>query len=365
MPQLDALRAAAVSAVMAHHFLPISRYVPEDYVNLGVFAVRMFFVLSGFLITGILLRARGEEPKTALKQFYLRRVLRIFPIYYLALFAALAFGLGSIQERAWWHLTYLTNFIYPFHPELTWPASHFWTLAVEEQFYLVWPFILIFLPGKHLFKAIVGIVVLAVLFRAVVLYAFDVPEVAAVWTFGALDSLGLGALLAMFRHDEALRPHLKKFLGFCLFAGLTLLVLLTLMLLFNRGYRVVYVGRYLCLSLLFVVLIDRASRGFKGKLKLLLEWPPVLYVGRISYGLYVYHLFAFAAVVAFCHMRWGGTPHYLIVAAVSTVLTFLTSIVSWHLIERPITDLKNRFSFGRPAPRPTAPDELTVNTDAA
>ena len=90
MPQLDTLRALAVLAVMVHHFLPVERYIPPDYITLGLLAVRLFFVLSGFLITGILLDYRSDERRYALRRFYLRRVLRIFPIYYLTLFIALA-----------------------------------------------------------------------------------------------------------------------------------------------------------------------------------------------------------------------------------------------------------------------------------
>ena len=170
MPQLDALRAFAVLAVMVHHFLPVDHYIPTDYITLGMLAVRLFFVLSGFLITGILLGYRSDEPKNALKRFYFRRVLRIFPIYYLTLFVALALQVRSIQQGAFWHLTYTSNFIAPFHPEWMGPASHFWTLAVEEQFYFVWPFIMLFVPHtKHLAKTIVGTIALAVIFRALVL----------------------------------------------------------------------------------------------------------------------------------------------------------------------------------------------------
>jgi peptidoglycan/LPS O-acetylase OafA/YrhL len=128
---------------MVHHFLPVDHYIPTDYLTLGLLAVRLFFVLSGFLITGILLGYRRDEPKTALKRFYSRRILRIFPIYYLTLFVALALQVRPIQQGAIWHLTYTSNFIAPFHPEWMGPASHFWTLAVEEQFYLVWPCIML------------------------------------------------------------------------------------------------------------------------------------------------------------------------------------------------------------------------------
>jgi len=86
-PQLDAIRALAVGAVMVHHFLPVQRILPEDFLTLGLLAVRLFFVLSGYLITGILLRSRKAQFGQALKNFYIRRALRILPIYYLTIFA--------------------------------------------------------------------------------------------------------------------------------------------------------------------------------------------------------------------------------------------------------------------------------------
>jgi len=345
MPQLDALRAFAVLAVMVHHFLPVDHYVPTDYLTLGMLAVRLFFVLSGFLITGILLRYRSDEPKNALKQFYFRRVLRIFPIYYLTLFIAMALGVGSIQQGAFWHLTYLSNFIAPFHPEWMGPASHFWTLAVEEQFYFVWPFIMLFTPHKHLAKVIVGTVALAVVFRAIVLWTLVLPvDAAGVFTFSTLDSLGGGALLALFRYDEKLRPKIPRLMKLFLVAGVSMLALTTFLYVYNIGFRILYTLLTLGVSLVFVVLIEKTSRGFNGKAKTVLEQPIILYIGKISYGLYVYHNFILAIVLYYL-VKTGIGANYWLIAPLSTAGTFATAIASWYLIERPLSQLKNKFSF--------------------
>jgi len=344
MPQLDALRALAVLAVMVHHFLPIDRYIPTDYVTLGFLAVRLFFVLSGFLITGILLSYRSDERGNALRRFYLRRVLRIFPIYYLTLFIALALQVRAIQQGAFWHLTYLSNYVAPFHPEWMGPASHFWTLAVEEQFYFVWPFIILFTPRKHLIWTIVSTIALAVLFRAFALFVLSVPiDVAGIFTFATLDSLGGGALLALFHYDERLRTRLPILMKWFLIAGLGILTLTTLLYIFNKGYRILHTLLCLGISLVFVVLIEKAARGFRGKAKTMMENPVMLYIGRISYGLYVYHNFMLAIVLYYLLKR-TAVPDYRLVAVLATVSTFATAIVSWHLIERPLAQLKNRFS---------------------
>ena len=345
MPQLDALRALAVLAVMVHHFLPVDHYIPPDYITLGFLAVRLFFVLSGFLITGILLDYRSDERGQALRRFYLRRVLRIFPIYYLTLFIALALQVRPIQQGAFWHLTYLSNYVASSHPEWMGPASHFWSLAVEEQFYFVWPFILLFVPQKHLAKVILGSIAVAVIFRAFVLFVLSLSlDVAGLFTFATLDSLGGGALLALFHYDERLRTRVPSLMKCFLIAGLGIVTGCTVLYVYNIGFRILHTFLCLGISLLFVVLIEKSARGFKGKAQAVMENPAVLYIGKISYGLYVYHNFMLAIVMYYLLKR-TAVHDYRLVAILSTVATFATAIVSWHLIERPLALLKNRFSF--------------------
>jgi peptidoglycan/LPS O-acetylase OafA/YrhL len=345
MPQLDALRAFAVLAVMVHHFLPVDRYLPTDFLTLGLLAVRLFFVLSGFLITGILLDYRREQPMKAFRRFYFRRVLRIFPIYYLTLFVALALQVRAIQQGAFWHLTYLSNFVAPFHPEWMGPASHFWTLAVEEQFYFVWPFLILCTPRKHLPKLIIGTIAFAVIFRAVVLWTLILPvDAAGVFTFATLDSLGGGALLALLRYEEKFHSTIARLMKLFLVAGVCILTLSTFGYVYNIGFRFVYTVLTLGVSLVFVVLIEKTSRGFGGKAKSVMENPVILYIGKISYGLYVYHNFMLAIVLYY--LLESGIGHdYRLIAPLSTVLTFVTAMLSWHLIERPLSHLKNKFSF--------------------
>lgn len=350
MPQLDALRALAVLAVMVHHFLPVDRYLPNDYLTLGLLAVRLFFVLSGFLITGILLNYRSDARGNALRRFYFRRVLRIFPIYYLTLFIALALQVRSIQQGAFWHLTYLSNYVAAIHPEWMGPASHFWTLAVEEQFYFVWPWIVLFVPRRYLTKTIIGTIALAVLFRAFVLFVLGRSlDAAGLFTFATLDSLGGGALLALFHYDERLRARLPGLMKWSLIAGLGIVTLTTLLYIYNTGFRILQTLWVLGISLLFVVLIEKTARGFKGRVKTIMENPVVIYIGRISYGLYVYHNFMLAIVLYYL-LKVSAVPYYGLVAVLATVLTFAAAIVSWHLIERPLSQLKNRSSFSAPKP---------------
>ncbi len=138
-PQLDSLRAFAVLAVLFTHFW---RYDSE----LGELGVRLFFVLSGFLLTSILLRERDRSRELAisrprlLRDFYARRILRIWPIYYAALFASVLLGAQGIARTFAWHALFASNILFFLEQSWTPPeVAHLWTLAVEEQFYLVLP----------------------------------------------------------------------------------------------------------------------------------------------------------------------------------------------------------------------------------
>src|SRR5262249_40880734 len=150
MPQLDGLRAVAVLAVVAHHTLPGPLV---DALNPGAAGVRLFFVLSGFLITGILLGCRESMAQQgagqALASFYARRFLRIFPLYYFALAVVLLAGVQEARDGAAWHLAYLSN-VYGVRQGWLGSLAHFWSLAVEEQFYLVWPALVLSLPRPWL-----------------------------------------------------------------------------------------------------------------------------------------------------------------------------------------------------------------------
>lgn len=139
--QLDSVRAFAAIAVILHHEGPFPRM--PFFRDLGNDGVARFFVLSGFLITGILLRARDDAERggvgvaAVLRAFYARRSLRIFPLYYLVLFALVAFGVANIRQSAAWHALYLSNVLSARNGHYVFPL-HFWSLSVEEQFYFGW-----------------------------------------------------------------------------------------------------------------------------------------------------------------------------------------------------------------------------------
>ena len=137
MPQLDTLRAFAVLLVIISHWMPAENIL-NRYLYNGISGVTLFFVLSGFLITGILLKSKekidaGGSMKQALKTFYIRRSLRIFPLYYLVICIAWIFNESGIRENFGWHFFYLSNFYFWKHWHWQEHLSHLWSLSVEEQ----------------------------------------------------------------------------------------------------------------------------------------------------------------------------------------------------------------------------------------
>ena len=162
--------------------------------------VHLFYVLSGFLITGILLDVRERADRVAgLKAFYIRRALRIFPAFYLTLALAWIADVPPVRETFWWHALYLSNVQIVVSGEWPGAISHFWSLAVEEQFYLLWPWLIVWVPRRWLVPAIVAAIAVAPLFRLWLAMIGYRETMLGVLTPGWLDSLGVGALLALMR----------------------------------------------------------------------------------------------------------------------------------------------------------------------
>jgi peptidoglycan/LPS O-acetylase OafA/YrhL len=198
--QIDGLRFYAVMGVLVCHFVHFDNWFLQRLpVGQGV---DLFFVISGYLITRILLQnkeAIGERESTkkqVLISFYLRRSLRIFPIYYLTIFLLLAIDFQNSRQLWPWLVSYTTNFF------ISQPGSegigsflHLWSLAVEEQFYLVWPFLILFLPKKYIEKVIVAVIIASVVFKINHCIEHGYTVAINALTISCADSLGLGSLL--------------------------------------------------------------------------------------------------------------------------------------------------------------------------
>lgn len=328
MPRLDGIRALAVLGVLLIHFIG----TPElHWAQTGRIGVRVFFVLSGFLITRILLDYRRQmSVKDAAKAFYWRRFLRLFPAYYLALAVALILGLANVRQEWAWHTLYLSNVLFDVTNDPRHPLGHLWSLAVEEQFYLIWFAVVVWLPRKYLLPAIVAAVLFAPAFR---LGSYLLLGRGLSLPFAVMDCLGLGALIGW---ASANNPRLFRAFGNWPSLAASSGILLSLMTFYPE---MIVMGSAMALFGACLVALAATPQA-KG-----LGWltvKPLLGLGKISYGIYVYHKFL-PLIAAHFGLVIGGPIGGVFYICLSVV----AAGASWVLIERPALGLKDRFRGGR------------------
>ena len=313
--------------------------------------VHLFYVLSGFLITGILLEVRDQPNRpVALATFFMRRSLRIFPAFYLTLLLAWWADVPPLRETLPWHAAYLSNVQIVLTE--TWPGaiSHFWSLAVEEQFYLLWPWLIVLVPRRWLLSAVVASVIAAPLFRWRLATLGYRENLLGALTPGSMDSLGMGALLAVMmarQPAESIPGSMRR-----VWARLTPISLVTLieLLIAERSGPLplpAMAVKQTLQAIVFAWLVFRAAQGFGGAMGRLLSAAPVVYLGRISYGLYLAHGFAgvMLALVGINSRELAEPWRFLALSGV----TLGAAMLSWHLMEAPINSLKTHFPYARPS----------------
>lgn len=298
-----------------------------DYAHLGVV---VFFVISGFLITSLLISENEKNGRVSLKLFYARRSLRIFPASYTYLtIVAILSLLGLIHLRAtdiWHSLSYTVNFL----PGRSWQIGHLWSLSVEEQFYLLWPFAFVALGYRKTTPAAVSVIFIAIVARcANRLFLIGTPYHDLEMFPMVADSLAAGCLLARLRlrleginwYLWLLRPS-GSFLVMCL------------VLLLNRytGYSIVNIFGTTVINLGIAVLIHRSVYNAHDKVGRVLNWKPVALVGVLSYSLYLWQQL-------FLNRDSGAW-----VNAFPQNLMFLvgSALASYFLVEKPFLALRNR-----------------------
>ena len=350
MRQLDTIRAFAIGLVMVEHFggTAVNSFIP---IGAGSVGVGSFFTLSGFLITGILLQSFDENrdrTAQAWRDFYIRRLLRLVPAYYAVLLALVLLHIEPIAGSWPWHAAYLTNVWIA----LGHPSNVFWSLSVEEQFYLLWPFVIIFTPRRWLVFAIFGMFALSLLFKLVILLSGIDTRATTHLLFDNLILLGAGCLLAVvsYRHGRADRfewytgPVARWFAlaacgGFALAFAISVIVP-------KDGSLLRYFTNDLLCGPFYAWLILQGAIGIKGFAGRVFDNPVLQYIGRISYGLYLVHNWMPDIVTKF----FGPMPKYE-AGPIVLVLTFAVCILSWHFLEKPFLSLKDRF-LGARLPRP-------------
>lgn len=342
IPVLDGVRGLAILLVLGVHFCQsfLHQVNPKllKIAILGQTGVDLFFVLSGFLITGILLDSKGTSHW--LRNFFVRRMLRIVPLYYLALIViyfvwpALHLGSWVPWTQSLWYWAYSQDIPWTLHPDFSGP-NHFWSLAVEQHFYLIWPFLVLGLSRRNLLRAVVAAIAISLLSR-VLLDHYD-PYY---FTLARLDSLSMGAAVAILARQPGanglvrMLPWAKRALIAVVVAGAIGALLPPSFIPLTRVLRNTLIAAFYA-SALVLILENRI-----GPIKRVLSTQLMRSTGKYSYAMYIFHPFLFTWLITHGWMAYNAWSLPL-----GIVITYLAGWISWQLIEKPILNLKRYFEY--------------------
>lgn len=336
----DGIRGIAVLFVLLSHF-SFHKFIHENvglsYIYLNLFdggtGVNIFFVLSGFLITLLLLREYEKNDRISLKNFYIRRALRIYPIYVLFLFIATLLYFMTENFISIKALIYSTFYIYNFLPLVSHSniLSHTWSLSVEEQFYLIWPLFFTLMIKKHHIMLLIGVLLFAfssllwhvLLYRAHMDYYYNVDR----FTFISGYTIAFGCAAAMLIRNKLFQRCIRV-------VGLVLGILLYFSPAFLLKAPVTL--QYFIQTIGIVFLVSWIYLHQSGRIVSLLENPILCYLGKISYGIYLYQ-----GLFISHHEPYGFWPP-------SKTITFICLIIlcplSFRYIETYFLRLKSKYS---------------------
>ena len=349
LPQLDGLRGVAIVAVMLFH-AGISTF------GGGFIGVDIFFVLSGFLITTLLVREYQTHGSVSLRNFYMRRALRLLPalLILLLVFCLLSFiRLDSTDARSNYVgalivLFYLSNWAraLSLHPQ--YPLDHTWSLSIEEQFYVLWPVILILMlttlkKPKHVLALTVCFALAAWCLRVYLTMSGSTVERIYYGSDTRADSLMAGCALGIF-YDSQLWKELnvarfgKYITVLAIFCGLGLLVFVCRA---NWRQAYMYYAGFLAVEIFTVIVLIEMLTNTKGLICAALQTRLIVWVGSISYGLYLWHYPIFRLVRSQGYETW-------IIATAGSAITFIVASISYHFLERPLLRLRRYFVHEKP-----------------
>jgi peptidoglycan/LPS O-acetylase OafA/YrhL len=385
---LEGFRGLAILLVLLVHVqLPFRPTVVDSTVYnvrvAGNEGVTLFFVLSGFLITGVLLDTRAGAHY--FRNFYARRALRTLPLYYLAVLALLfvwpyvsPYGtapLAAFRREQWWYWLHGTNILeaLPGPWRAPYNTGHFWSLAVEEQFYLVWPFVIFACASRRSALRVAAVCIGLAFVIRLVLATHGASEK---WLHGLpftrMDTLAIGAALAVLaREPGGLAAHVPAARKIVVWAALIFAGLFGVYMTSHEARTLFFSVGYSASALTCGALLVLVSAG---PLRNAFSHPTLRFFGKYSYGIYIIHpplvaaLDGFATTATLVPTVWGSSlPGQLVFFVGGVTASTVAAVVVWHLWERPWLSLKRYFPRVDPAVQPQytlAPAEVVELVDA-
>lgn len=324
------------------NFSPMGKIINSIIGNFGI-GVDLFFLLSGFLITYILIIEKKQEGKIDIKNFMIRRTLRIWPLYYLLIIAApfiVQWTNSSPTPDYLSNIFFLNNFSAIKNKEWIYPFAHFWSICIEEHFYLFWPFIIAFIPNKNLPNIFYAIIAGSILFRVYVSLNYSEPWFPLfLHTISRMDVLVLGSLAGFFYAEKPFEFQIGRF------PKLILWILLLSMLSFDSYFNwetALMAGckKFLYLFCISMLLLDF---NFNKKFKHLLPSNSIFhYFGKISYGIYMYSNILIPIIIK--KIMWPrGISNIWFFFGMNIFITLLISFLSYELFEKHLLKISKRF----------------------
>jgi len=361
---LDSLRFFALLVVLKEHWGPnsadtfyldlLQKQVPD-----GQFGVDFFFVLSGFLITSILVieKHRTTSKALTLKNFIIRRALRLFPLYFTTISILYLTGNHAVKDHFCYFLTYTVNFLV--FKQTAWNSfGHTWSLSVEEQFYLIWPFIILFLPKKHELKAVGAFLAIGIIS---ILYSRFSPGYFFVLPIYAFFAFAVGAILAYYNLNRLL---IKNFDIIIKTTGITSIITYLILINLNISVPQIYTLLNVFIAAYFIrsVQINKVFKPFN----FFINNKIFIHLGKISYGLYLFHFIipaiTLAIIVKFSLFFSEKTLHFLKNPLISylynLIILYVISLASYYLFEKKFLILKKFFDYKAPQYNPVLKTEL-------
>jgi peptidoglycan/LPS O-acetylase OafA/YrhL len=352
-PELDGLRFYAFLGVFICHTLPFDGafyrrfHLPVPWLwgaiaKSGAAGVDLFFALSAFLITSILLREREETGGISLRRFYLRRILRIWPLYFLLIAVGIVLAHTMAKQSLPWYyvagyLLFVGNWVHAVFGRPESICSPLWTVSIEEQFYLIWPLLMKMLRRRGMIVAAIVTFLLATVCRVGFMLAGSSGGFIYYGSVSRCDSLALGILLALFA-DRL--PRLTRRVRWLLLAGGLLGWVASSAWLNEQPGPVdirMVLGRLIvsvAAGAILYACLHSHSKLVRG------EW--VVRLGKISYGLYMLHLTGILIVLSLFHPVWGW--QLLATKALGFVMTVILAMASYRWVESPFLHLKDKFA---------------------